>query len=81
MCKIISFHVVMRRDGERSAQINIDTNMLLFLNDTTIILLDHIIYTKESSYYYDSYMDINLNIYIVIYIQLKEHRKTHGYFM
>ena len=66
MCKIISFHVVMRRDGERSAQINIDTNMLLFLNDTTIILLDHIIYTKESSY--DSYMDINLNIYIYSYL-------------
>ena len=47
MCKIISFHVVMPRDGERSAQINIDTNILLFLNDTTIILLDHITYTKE----------------------------------
>ena len=47
MCKITNFRVVMPRDGERSAQINIDTNILLFLNDTTIILLDHITYTKE----------------------------------
>lgn len=49
--------------------------MLLFLNDTTIILLDHIIYTKESSYY-DSYMDINLNIYIVIYIVERTSQNT-----
>ena len=47
--------------------------MLLFLNDTTIILLDHIIYTKE---YYDSYMDINLNIYIVIYIVARTSQNT-----